>query len=236
LVTNPEFAIDLLGWKNSGAGSWSSDDAGGLAGSGSAKITIGPVLELHTLTSTCMPASAGSDYEFSVASKYKGLLGASGFADACVFWYAQSDCRSYVDEVRMLASSSTWTTTTASVTAPAGTRSAVVLLRAYYNVTANFDDVRFAELGSVATTTLPLTTTTVVSPCDGNCGHRPGSAGPEDPVTATDALFILRAAVGQLSCEPCVCNANGTGGITASDALLVLRAAVGAPVDLSCPS
>jgi hypothetical protein len=53
-------------------------------------------------------------------------------------------------------------------------------------------------------------------------------------VTASDALFILQAAVGSKCCTPCVCDSNGSGDVTASDALLALQRAVGVPVDLAC--
>ena len=55
-------------------------------------------------------------------------------------------------------------------------------------------------------------------------------------VTATDALFILRVAVGATSCELCVCDVNNSGGVSATDALIVLRAAVGQSENLQCPA
>jgi hypothetical protein len=55
-------------------------------------------------------------------------------------------------------------------------------------------------------------------------------------VTASDALFILKAAVGSACCDLCVCDANGSDDLTATDALLVLQWAVGQPVILSCPA
>lgn len=54
--------------------------------------------------------------------------------------------------------------------------------------------------------------------------------------TATDALAILRAAVGSRDCSPCVCDVNASGNIVASDALLALRAAVGESIELICPA
>lgn len=53
--------------------------------------------------------------------------------------------------------------------------------------------------------------------------------------TATDALFILNAAVGLTSCELCVCDVDGSGAITASDALIALQIAVGGLIPLQCP-
>lgn len=53
--------------------------------------------------------------------------------------------------------------------------------------------------------------------------------------TATDALAILRAAVGARQCSLCVCDVNSSGAIVASDALLALRRSVGESVELVCP-
>ena len=83
---------------------------------------------------------------------------------------------------------------------------------------------------TTSTTTTSTTTTTTV-PLQGNC------ADPNDDgaVTATDALFILRAGVGSETCADCVCDANGSGSVTATDALLALQVAVGLDVPLNCP-
>ena len=54
-------------------------------------------------------------------------------------------------------------------------------------------------------------------------------------ILASDALFVLRAAVGSESCAQCVCDADGSGATSATDALIVLRRAVGQPAELSCP-
>ncbi|HEY2772457.1 MAG TPA: dockerin type I domain-containing protein [Candidatus Binatia bacterium] len=73
------------------------------------------------------------------------------------------------------------------------------------------------------------TTTTLVETA---CGDVNGDA----TVSASDALAILKAAVGGSQCQaqPCVCDASGDGRITAADALVVLRFAVHQPVTLSC--
>lgn len=52
---------------------------------------------------------------------------------------------------------------------------------------------------------------------------------------ATDALFVLRSAVGLQSCSLLVCDINGDLKITAADALRLLQYAVGLPVALQCP-
>jgi hypothetical protein len=54
--------------------------------------------------------------------------------------------------------------------------------------------------------------------------------------TATDCLFILKAAVGSEVCSPeCICAPKGSLPITATDALVCLKFAVGQPVELACP-
>jgi hypothetical protein len=65
----------------------------------------------------------------------------------------------------------------------------------------------------------------------GDCGQ-PASTG--DQPTASDALAVLRAAVGTESCAVCTCDADGSGGVAATDALAVLRRAVGLSVPLLC--
>ncbi len=87
--------------------------------------------------------------------------------------------------------------------------------------------------------------------CDGGAPWQPGSpcndtctvldcGDPDDSGarTATDALFVLRAAVGTAQCDPCLCNVDASSGanpVTATDALRLLRVAVGQPVVLTCP-
>ncbi len=67
----------------------------------------------------------------------------------------------------------------------------------------------------------------------GDCGQ-PISTG-ASPV-ATDALFLLGAAVGTQTCDLCVCDVNDDAAITATDALIDLNAAVGQAVSLDCSS
>src|SRR5687767_12036751 len=63
------------------------------------------------------------------------------------------------------------------------------------------------------------------------CG-RPVSSGPA-PV-ASDALAVLRAAVGSLQLPLCVTDVNRSGNATASDSLTTLKKAVGQDVTLQC--
>lgn len=84
--------------------------------------------------------------------------------------------------------------------------------------------------GDVCATTTTTTTTTTI-PFVPECGD----ANANGRITATDALFALRASVGTYECAPSVCDANDSGAITASDSLLILRRATGQDVALGCP-
>jgi hypothetical protein len=96
------------------------------------------------------------------------------------------------------------------------------------------------------TTTLGASTTTVVVPTTSSttttlAADACGDPVPDAPatssalVTASDALFILRAAVGSESCGLCVCDVDTSGAVAASDALAVLQFAVGIDISMSCP-
>lgn len=66
-----------------------------------------------------------------------------------------------------------------------------------------------------------------------------GDPNNSDSLSAPDALFVLRAAVGLEACDSCVCNVDGSTGdnpVSASDALRVLRKAVGVNIALDCPA
>ncbi|HYC53367.1 MAG TPA: hypothetical protein VEL28_00285 [Candidatus Binatia bacterium] len=65
---------------------------------------------------------------------------------------------------------------------------------------------------------------------DRGCGDAADPAG----LTATDALIVLRAAVGTSLCPECICDVNRSSATTATDSLAVLRRAVGQDVTLLC--
>jgi hypothetical protein len=101
--------------------------------------------------------------------------------------------------------------------------------------------VRFSiTAASTTTTTVGGTTTTTTLDSGGTCADPvPFTAGKgfsADAVTASDALFTLRAGIGLESCLLCVCDADNSGNVSATDALTILRAAVGQPVTLNCPA
>lgn len=53
---------------------------------------------------------------------------------------------------------------------------------------------------------------------------------------ASDALFVLKAAVGSQACNKCECDVNNDGSISATDGLRTLKAAVGQDFVLACPA
>jgi hypothetical protein len=63
------------------------------------------------------------------------------------------------------------------------------------------------------------------------CAQPTGGPAPR----ASDALYVLKAAVSQGPCDIRVCDPSDTNTVTASDALMILRAAVGQDVYLNCP-
>jgi len=93
---------------------------------------------------------------------------------------------------------------------------------------------------STTTTSTTTTSTTTMPPPGGTCGDpvdpQAGTSSTAAIVSASDALFVLRAAVGTVSCALCVCDVNDSEDVTTTDALQVLRAAVGHPVLFQCPA
>jgi hypothetical protein len=73
----------------------------------------------------------------------------------------------------------------------------------------------------------PTTTTLPADPCGDPTG--------DGRITATDALGVLRAAVGSDACQLCVCDVDSSGIISAVDALRTLSVSVGQISGLSCP-
>jgi hypothetical protein len=62
------------------------------------------------------------------------------------------------------------------------------------------------------------------------CGDFSGDGA----ISATDALGVLKSAIGSAACLPCVCDVDKSGAATATDALTVLKKAVGQNVSLNC--
>jgi hypothetical protein len=241
LVPNSTFDTDLSGWSGNfdscsifGGVCWSREDAVGSSTSGSAVMAASIFTEVATrLWSSCIPVTGGDDYTFGVATKFRYFYSPhdlEAYATATLLWSNDAACQSSLsgNEIRVLSSS--WRTTQQAVTAPVDAVAAYVLLLAQVSVRANFDNVRLVRQVPGESTT----TTTTMLVCERGCGD-PVSDTTVGVVTASDALFLLRAAVGEHRCALCVCDVNDDGGITATDALLTLAVAVGQPVSLTCP-
>ena len=64
-----------------------------------------------------------------------------------------------------------------------------------------------------------------------------GDANDDGRIAATDALMVLKTAVGSNDCsglDTCICNVDAGASVTATDALMVLKYAVGLPIALDC--
>jgi RHS repeat-associated protein len=119
----------------------------------------------------------------------------------------RSHAVTYGEAYDQFATTTTFLTTTASTLDPAWSRGVTTTLGA-----------------AVSTTSTTLTTLVCGDPVD------------DERIAATDALYVLMAAVGTRQCEACVCDVDLSGAVRATDALRVLRYAVGIPVALTCPA
>lgn len=63
------------------------------------------------------------------------------------------------------------------------------------------------------------------------CGDTSG----DGKITAADALFALKSAIGSETCATCVCDVDGGGTVGAADALAILKVAVGISLEFGCP-
>ncbi len=88
-----------------------------------------------------------------------------------------------------------------------------------------------AQAAPATSSTTTSTTTTTLPAWPPPCGD----ATIDGRLTATDALYVLKAAVGLQTCLACLCDADGDGTILATDALRVLKRAVGLPAPVACP-
>jgi hypothetical protein len=88
-----------------------------------------------------------------------------------------------------------------------------------------------ADLRRTAALALLLVTAGVPGRAHALCGDFNGDGS----VSATDALGVLRAAVGLVACDDEECDIDASGTISATDALSTLKAAVGQDVTMACP-
>jgi hypothetical protein len=61
-----------------------------------------------------------------------------------------------------------------------------------------------------------------------------GDPNGDGRITAADALFTLRAAIGIVGCGLEACDASGDGYVRANDGLIILKVAVGVPIGIHC--
>ena len=95
-----------------------------------------------------------------------------------------------------------------------------------------------------STSTSTTTTTLAQRPCGDPIPESSADAQVEGDVAtadtrqvfASDALFVLKAAVHSVECAACVCDVDSNTMINATDALRVLKKAVGQNVTLTCPA
>jgi hypothetical protein len=93
--------------------------------------------------------------------------------------------------------------------------------------------VRVVSLTVLTLTAILFSKPAILESAQGDCAQ-PVTSGSSPG--ATDCLFILRAAVGSVTCDPaCICAPGGSLPTTATDSLVCLEAAVGETVTLSCP-
>jgi hypothetical protein len=84
---------------------------------------------------------------------------------------------------------------------------------------------------TTTTTSGPTTTSTTSTLPEAVCGDYDGNA----KVLVSDALGVLRTAVGSSECDACHCDVTGDGSVSIADALATLKLAVGTEVPTLCP-
>ena len=104
---------------------------------------------------------------------------------------------------------------------------------AFQPVNANITISKINCTGTIATTTTSTSSTsTSTLPPAPLCGDFDDNG----KVQSADALAVLRTAVGQRTCDLCVCDVTGNGSINAGDALVVLKMAIGLTPATACPA
>jgi hypothetical protein len=94
--------------------------------------------------------------------------------------------------------------------------------------------IEWAAVTTTSSTTTSSTTTTTSTSSSTLPAAECGDADLDGRIAATDALIVLRRAVGLAQCPMRVCDTDSSGSISAGDALRVLQRAVGMSVVLVC--
>ncbi len=166
LLGNSGFSGDFGGWRVrtgvSGSAVFSAEDAGGIAGSGSAFLTttLPDASEFVPLLSQCVPVVAGKTYRLSQTVRFQTGETVRGAAQIVVTYAASSDCQASLAGVGLVTERSrngVWFIDTQDFTMPAGTLAAKIDVGmdkddAGGSMTAWVDDVTFAPLGAPAET------------------------------------------------------------------------------------
>lgn len=105
----------------------------------------------------------------------------------------------------------------------------------YATVTTTTTTTVSTSTSSTSSTTTTTTTTLPTRPCGDPVGTLSREAEPR-AIASSDALYVLKAAVGSVSCALCTCDVDNSTKVTATDALRVLKKAVGQAVTLNCPA
>ena len=231
LLLNGTFDTDLSGWTGNastcgyfGGECWTSVDADDSPSSGSAHlVATGYFYPVVTLTSECVPITAGDDYALDLFVRE-----ASSKLEVGPLWFTDPACQSAgrLEKGVVEPGWGIWTHSRRVFAAPNDVAAVRVLLRARATAYPYFDNVRLHHM-------IPGGTTTTLG-CEGSCGDP--LPIPQGEVLPTDAFFILLVSVGRETCAPCICDVNDDGRVNVIDALLTLDAAVGQPVTLTCPA
>ena len=235
VVENPGFTavLQLTEWENPGGQIWSAMDSDSVAGSGSVQIEVSD-LDSEAITQ-CVQVLGGHEYEFG-ADVFLTVEGQTqGRGGVVVRTYTDDDCvneqqNSFPQSMFITeAQQGQWTNVASVFTAPGGATAARVEARATkmsgsqgQPLVVNIDDVFLQDTGAVTTTTL----------------RGPECADPVVPFgtyTASDALFVLRAAVDTHDCDACLCDVVWLNGVLNIVALSKLRLAVGDGFVTNCP-
>lgn len=197
-------------------------------------------------TTQCVLVNPDEYFEVSAYVKVMPTGDAAGRSGFSIQWHSNEFCTAYIDGGIVpfsyyLGATDWFQLKIVALSKPAALSALVFLGTAKESGSAEselrvrFDDVVMAPLYGDTTTTTTTTTSTVTSTTDEP--NAPGCADPVmpyDTTTTSDALYILRASVGTVTCSPCYCDTDESGTATASDALTALRLAVGQQVVKHC--
>jgi hypothetical protein len=166
LVADGGFATALEAWHHdpntNGSSAWSASDASGAANSGSARLSSTAAVNgvFIGLLTQCVPVASGQSYVLSHKARFADGEATTGWAETEISWFSGPICTSRLSGNAILTSkagSGTWTTTTDTFTAPAGSISALVevgidKIEPGATLTADIDDVSFAPSGEYVET------------------------------------------------------------------------------------